>query len=109
MVQKLRSPGNTQVSISLGEELLDQIDRRAASLGWSRSVYLATLARNDLSDGGDVVVREINNPLAENKRPDNLNETTPGLKEDTVRKVVDTLKKKIPTRYPGPSRPKHPS
>lgn len=100
MVQKARSPGNTQVSISIGEDLLLQIDQRAASLGLSRSVYLAMLARNDLNERGSVVIQEIND-LADNLRKTGaLNETPPnhGLKEDTVDKVSEILTGKKPAR-----------
>lgn len=51
---KLRSVGNTQISISIEETLVDQIDVRAASLGQSRSSYLAHLAKKDISVGGPI-------------------------------------------------------
>ena len=53
-MKKLRSPGNTQISISIEADLVAEIDARAASLGQSRSSYLAHLAKRDISVGGPI-------------------------------------------------------
>ena len=58
MVTKLRSPGQTAISVSIPLDLLAEVDKRAAALGLSRSVYLALLARKDLVDGGDLTLKE---------------------------------------------------
>ncbi len=54
---KARSPGQTAISISIPEELLAQIDRRAESLGLPRSLYIALLAKQDLIELGDIILR----------------------------------------------------
>lgn len=56
MVQKKRSEGQTAVSLSIEKDLLADIDNRAASLGLSRSLYLATLARQDIKHGGELII-----------------------------------------------------
>jgi metal-responsive CopG/Arc/MetJ family transcriptional regulator len=58
MVMKPRSPGQTAISISIDEKLLIEIDARAKALGLNRSQYFAHVARQELSDGGDFVIRE---------------------------------------------------
>lgn len=55
---KPRSPGQTAISVSLPQSLVDQVDKRAEALGLSRSQYLAQLARADLMDRGDLTLRE---------------------------------------------------
>jgi hypothetical protein len=62
MAIKPRSPGQTSTSISLPEDLLAEIDRRADRLGLSRSQYLIRLAEKDLSEGGDLLIRESARP-----------------------------------------------
>ena len=58
MVVKRRSPGQVAISISMTEEMVQQIDARAASLGLTRSGYLAALARKDVAYGGDLTLKE---------------------------------------------------
>lgn len=53
-----RSPDQTAISVSIGKELLVKIDARAASLGLSRSQYLANLARHDVLSGGDLLLKD---------------------------------------------------
>lgn len=55
---KPRSPGQTAISVSIPQSLLDQVDERASALGLSRSQYLAQLARADLMERGDLTLRE---------------------------------------------------
>lgn len=59
---KPRSPNQTAFSVSMEEALRDDIDARAESLGLNRSQYLATLARNDIATGGDLLLREPSTP-----------------------------------------------
>lgn len=47
---------SSAISISLPTELLEQIDKRAASLGLARSQYLALLASNDLRVLGPLII-----------------------------------------------------
>lgn len=42
----------------MSKSLLAQIDARAAKLGLTRSQYFAHIARNDIHEGGALVVRE---------------------------------------------------
>jgi predicted DNA binding CopG/RHH family protein len=62
MKKKQRSPGQTAVSLSIEEQLLQRIDERAALLGMNRSMYLAALARKDISEGGPVLLHELPPP-----------------------------------------------
>lgn len=62
-----RGPNQTAVSISLTKELLEEIDTRARLLGLTRSQYLIQLARRDLLDRPDFILREI--PPAPPKNP----------------------------------------
>jgi len=55
---KPRSPGKLAISVSMTEDLLSDLDARAESLGLNRSQYLAQLARNDLAQGGTLILRE---------------------------------------------------
>jgi len=57
MAVKRRSRGQTAVSFSVDKDLLAQIDERAASVGLSRSTYLAALARADLVKKGVLVLQ----------------------------------------------------
>lgn len=58
MTTKPRSPGNTAISVSLDQRLVDLIDARRKTLGLSRSQYLRLLAQKDLADRGDITVAE---------------------------------------------------
>jgi hypothetical protein len=51
-----RSEGQTVVSVSLPVELLQEIDRRAESLGLARSQYIALLADKDLRQLGPLII-----------------------------------------------------
>jgi len=51
-----RSSNQTAISMSLPKELLQEIDRRASSLGLSRSSYLSLLAQRDLRELGPLTV-----------------------------------------------------
>lgn len=62
---KPRSQGQTAISVSLPLDLLERVDTRAAALGLNRSQYLAQLARNDLLERGELVLREANSTPAE--------------------------------------------
>lgn len=50
------------MSISLSEELREQIDARAAALGLPRSQYLAMVARKDVMLGGSLVIPSSDTP-----------------------------------------------
>lgn len=58
MTTKARSPGKTAISVSMTEDLLAQMDARAASLHLNRSQYLAELARADLAQGGPLTLTD---------------------------------------------------
>ncbi len=58
MAQKRRSPGQTAISLSLEADLLKKIDQRAESLGLNRSTYLSLLARKDIAEKGDLIIRQ---------------------------------------------------
>lgn len=58
MTTHSRSDKQTAISVSMTRELLEQVDVRAESLGLNRSQYLSRLAKNDLLDGGDLVLKE---------------------------------------------------
>jgi len=51
------SEPNKSVCVSLPKPLLDDIDRRAESLGLTRSMYLTLLAQQDLQILGPLIVR----------------------------------------------------
>lgn len=53
-----RAPDQTGISVSMAKSLLSQIDARAAKLGLTRSQYFAHLARNDLAEGGGLMIQE---------------------------------------------------
>lgn len=54
-----RKPDQTAISVSMPKALLADIDARCSRLGLKRSEYLASLARNDLVAGGELILREI--------------------------------------------------
>lgn len=58
MSTKPRSADQTATSFSVEKDLLADIDKRASDLGLTRSKYLATLARNDIAEGGDLLLRD---------------------------------------------------
>ncbi len=53
---KERGEGQTAISVSLPAELLEEIDRRADSLGLARSQYIALLADKDLRELGPLLI-----------------------------------------------------
>lgn len=53
-----RSENQTAISVSMTREMVAEIDARAKSLGLNRSQYLVLLARNDLVEGGEMVLKE---------------------------------------------------
>jgi metal-responsive CopG/Arc/MetJ family transcriptional regulator len=57
-VKPKRSAGQTAVSISVEEDLLELMDERAVALGQSRSAYLAALVRADLARRGPLELHE---------------------------------------------------
>ena len=57
-----RGQNQTGVSISLTKDLLEEIDARARLLGITRSQYLIQLARRDLAERPEFIVREISPP-----------------------------------------------
>lgn len=61
MVMKPRSTGQTAISVSLPEALLESIDERAGALGLNRSQYLAHLARAHLRERGQMTLHEDSN------------------------------------------------
>lgn len=85
MVTKLRSPGQTAISVSIPLDLLNQVDGRAKALGLTRSLYLAQLARKDLADRGDLTLRET--------PPNSTNLTA---SEAKVVEIVKSYGKKVP-------------
>jgi hypothetical protein len=60
MKPKTRSPGQTALSISMELGLRSEIRIRARNLNLNVSQYLATLAKNDIADGGNLELRETN-------------------------------------------------
>jgi len=79
MGQPKRTAGNTQISISLEQELLDLIDARAASMSMTRSAYLIHIAKLDLAVCGALkpvpqvgpyrIAKQSRAALNEKKRP----------------------------------------
>ena len=53
---KERGEGQTAISVSLPVELLEEIDKRAVSLGLARSQYIALLADKDLRKLGPLLI-----------------------------------------------------
>lgn len=51
------------ISVSLSQELLGDIDKRAESLGLNRSQYLAQLARRDVAEKGHMILTDTSNPV----------------------------------------------
>ena len=51
MKEIVRSPGQTQIAISLSAELLATIDKRCAELGLNRSQYIRLTLEMDLDNG----------------------------------------------------------
>ena len=62
---KERSKGKTAVSISLTQDLLDQIDARAEDLELPRSRYLAAIAQIDIARGGPITISTQNDSRPE--------------------------------------------
>ena len=53
-----RKPDQTAISVSMSKDLVNKIDERAASLGLTRSLYLAQLARADVIGQGQLTLQE---------------------------------------------------
>lgn len=53
-----RSANQTAISVSMSKDMLREIDTRSAALHMTRSSYIAALVRNDLIEGGDMVLKE---------------------------------------------------
>lgn len=77
MVTKARSPGQTAISLSMPEDVVRELDRRAAALHLNRSTFILQLIKQDLAERPDLVLRET--PI-------------PGSRTDTERKVVGAVK-----------------
>lgn len=60
-----RKPDQTAISVSMPKALLADIDARCSRLGLKRSEYLASLARNDLVAGRELVLRELHSVAPE--------------------------------------------
>lgn len=64
-----RKPDQIGISVSMSKALLADIDARRKLLGLTRSQYLASLARNDLAAGGELVIREISHSYSSPTAP----------------------------------------
>ena len=51
-----RSPEQTAISVSITREHLERVDARAASLGLSRSRYIAVATLQDINKGGPLII-----------------------------------------------------
>lgn len=54
-----RAPGQVQMSISLPQRLRDAADKRAQSLGLSRSAYVSQLLRAEARHNSDLVLKSL--------------------------------------------------
>jgi len=53
---RIRSQGQTAISVSITVDLLARIDGRANALGLSRSRYIAVIAQQDIAKGGPLTI-----------------------------------------------------
>ncbi len=101
-----RAPGQTGISVSIGEELLAQVDARASALGLNRSQYFAFLARQDLMNRQPLALQEMPSGYAAS-----VSSTVSGLADDAERAVPATASRKpvaAPVHYSKRSTPRRP-
>ena len=95
-----RAKGQTAVSISLSQDLLDQIDARAEALGLPRSQYLGLIARKDIMVGGSFVI-----PTAATVKRVNLNDEAIEFLKIAIPALIEYERHRAEAAMPEPPQP----